>query len=184
MRQFIGGMNTIKMIHRSFFDPGFLHDRCKRFFYQRNSRSTSERFKWGVWVSLSETNFMRYREIFGTEQELSEKPYFGWLSSKLSGYPDTSESVKTDVYLQGGGMRPKIVLDHSNPFLLCQEQHNGISLHRIREILKANGVDTDFGLRKFGFGIPRLILVILFSIVIFLLYILLVAGIGQLMRIF
>lgn len=97
---------------------------------------SDETLEWGVWVSLSETNFKRYDKVFGTKGELDEEPYFGWLSNQLDGYPDCLE-IKTRVHLQGGGRRPLLELDHDNPHLLCQEQHHGITLQRAHEIIEA-----------------------------------------------
>ncbi len=46
-------------------------------------------FEWGVWVSLSEANYRRRWELRHTEGRESEPPCFGWLSTRLPGYPDT-----------------------------------------------------------------------------------------------
>ena len=65
-----------------------------------------ETFNWGVWVSLSKENFKRYFEVYGTQDELREKPYFGWLSNEIPIYPKTL-NIKTHVRLQGNTLRPK-----------------------------------------------------------------------------
>src|SRR5215470_4952373 len=44
---------------------------------------TEDRFGWGIWVSLSETNFHRYVEFFETDRPDGEGPYFGWFSNRL-----------------------------------------------------------------------------------------------------
>lgn len=95
---------------------------------------SKKNFHYGVWVSLSEKNFRRYNEVYGTKKELEEEPYFGWLSNQILGYPNTLE-IKTLVHLQGNSLRPKIELDHTNPHPLCQEQHSGITMHRAHEII-------------------------------------------------
>ena len=95
-----------------------------------------ETFNWGVWVSLSKENFKRYLLVYGTPDELKEKPYFGWLSNEIPIYPKTL-NIKTHVHLQGNTLRPKIELDHSNDHPLCQEQHTGISMARVHEIIDA-----------------------------------------------
>lgn len=94
-----------------------------------------EHFQWGVWVSLSEENYERYLAVFGSKKELKEEPYFGWFANQLPGYPDCT-SIKTNVYFNGGGLRPEILLDHANPHPLCQEQHGGITMKRAKELLK------------------------------------------------
>jgi hypothetical protein len=100
---------------------------------------TDQTFSWGVWVSLSKENFFRYKKVFGTKKELKEKRYFGWFSNQIPGYPDTLK-IKTSVHLQGGKLRPKIVLDHSDPHPLCQEQHNGITMERMHELIENAGI--------------------------------------------
>jgi len=97
--------------------------------------NSKEHFEWGVWVSLSEKNFKRYQKVYGTKAELDEKSYFGWLSNQIKSYPDCLE-IKTQVHLQGGGVRPLLELDHINMHPLCQEQHNGITLERAHQIVK------------------------------------------------
>jgi hypothetical protein len=96
---------------------------------------SKESLEWGVWVSLSEENFERYKQVYGTDEELDEEPYFGWFCNEIHIYPKCL-GIKTLVHLQGGGQRPVIELDHENPHPLCQEQHNGITLKRAHEIIK------------------------------------------------
>lgn len=96
-------------------------------------------FVWGIWITLSKENFKRYLELFKAEDVSEEKPYFGWFASKLKGYPDTL-NIKTHAHLQNNGMRPKIELDHENQHPLCQEQHTGITMERVHEILKINEI--------------------------------------------
>lgn len=100
-------------------------------------QGTDEVFGWGVWVSLSEKNFHRYQKVYGTRRELKEEPYFGWLSNELPGYADCL-GLKTNVCLQGGHMRPHIVLDHEDPHPLCQDQHVGYTLDRVEALIKAS----------------------------------------------
>ena len=93
-------------------------------------------FAYGVWVSLSKKNFVRYQELFEATDRLDEPPYFGWFSNKLPGYPDTL-NLKTQVRLRPYPSRPSIVLEETD-HPLALEQRNGISLDRLREILEAN----------------------------------------------
>ena len=96
-------------------------------------------FRYGVWVSLSEKNFKRYMEIFGTQKELEEPEYFGWFSNMLKGYESKTLELKTNVRLQGGNNRPFIILEHTD-HPLSKEQHHGITMHRVREIIEINNV--------------------------------------------
>ncbi len=98
-----------------------------------------EIFIWGIWVSLSKEHAKRYAEIFGTDAEKQEPAYFGWFCNELPGYPPTI-GLMTSVILQGGGVRPKIILDHSNPHPLCHDQHHGISIERAEELLRESQV--------------------------------------------
>ncbi|MEK9156553.1 MAG: DUF2199 domain-containing protein [Patescibacteria group bacterium] len=96
--------------------------------------NTDQAFVWGVWVSLSEANFKRYLKLLGTKQEPLEHPYFGWLSSSIPVYPETL-NIKTNVHFQGRGKRPVIELDHTSEHLLCREQHDGVTMDRVHELI-------------------------------------------------
>ena len=102
-------------------------------------KESGQALEWGVWVSLSETNFRQYQKVFGTRKERKEEPYFGWLSNELPGYKNCL-SIKTNIHLQGGGMRPLVELDHEDNHLLCQHQHGGITMKQAHQyVLKALG---------------------------------------------
>ena len=62
-------------------------------------------FGWGVWVSLSEGNFARYRDSFGDRDQSKLGQLFGWLSNRLPGYPDTLNLPMT-VVPQDDNQRP------------------------------------------------------------------------------
>ncbi len=86
---------------------------------------SSEQFSCDVWVSLSLPNFERVLQLWDQAGRESEPPYFGWLSTSLSAYPDTLH-LKTTVQTGGFGRRPRVDLeptDHS----LAIEQRNGIT---------------------------------------------------------
>jgi hypothetical protein len=94
-------------------------------------RGTDRRFGWGVWSSLSETNFQRYNEHY--DDDISDwPPMFGWLSNLMSGYPDTL-SLELSVQGQVKGQRPTLTvqtMDHP----LAEDQRNGITLDRAIEL--------------------------------------------------
>jgi hypothetical protein len=92
-------------------------------------------FTWGVWVSLSRTNFLEYMENFDSPGRTSLGPYFGWLSANLPGYPDT-ENLKTNLHPRALGLRPFIELEHTD-HPLAVEQRDGISQQRLGEIYAA-----------------------------------------------
>ncbi|MGC4046628.1 MAG: DUF2199 domain-containing protein [Armatimonas sp.] len=82
-------------------------------------------FIWGVWVSQSEASFAQ-RNTPGAG------PFFGWLNTPLSPYPDTV-SLKTMAHLRDGGLRPYIQLEPTD-HPLAVEQREGITTHRVAEL--------------------------------------------------
>ena len=95
----------------------------------------SEAFAWGVWTSLSQENFKRTVELWGTEGRENEPPYFGWLSSRMPLYPETL-NLKTHVHTRPVGQRPFIELEPTD-HPLAVEQREGITMARVREIAAA-----------------------------------------------
>ncbi len=86
--------------------------------------ASAEVFSWLVWVSLSEENMRRTYELWDTQGREEEPPYFGWLCSRLPGYPDTM-SLKTMVHTRPVGRRPYIELEPTD-HPLALEQRCGI----------------------------------------------------------
>lgn len=95
-------------------------------------RGTDENFGWGVWSTLSEKNFTRYREHY--DEDMSHwDPMFGYLSNNLPEYPETL-SLKLNVQSQKKGSRPKVTLqptDHP----LAVEQRDGIAFEKVLKIV-------------------------------------------------
>jgi hypothetical protein len=89
-------------------------------------------FVWGVWLSLSEKNFLRYLELYEVKFRDDEPPFFGWLMTTPSGYPD-DEILKTNVHLRNDGTRPYIELQPTE-HPLSIEQRDGITQERLIEI--------------------------------------------------
>ena len=81
-------------------------------------------FGWGVWVSHKQENFETYR---GQPDTSTIGPFFGWLSTKIDYFPESTLQVKTMAHYRGGGLRPRIVLEDSQ-HPLCRQQRDGISL--------------------------------------------------------
>jgi hypothetical protein len=63
---------------------------------------------------------------------VDEPPYFGWLSNKLPGYPNTL-NLKTTVQSKNVNWRPYIRLEPTE-HPLAVEQRNGISSARVQEL--------------------------------------------------
>jgi hypothetical protein len=80
---------------------------------------------WGVWVSLSAQNFEQTLDLWTTPGRENQLPYFGWLSTRLSDYPDTP-NLKTLVHTRVVGERPWIELEPTD-HPLAQEQRYGVS---------------------------------------------------------
>jgi hypothetical protein len=93
-------------------------------------------FSWGVWVSLSKDNFARALELWNTEGREAERPYFGWLSTELSLYSESTTDLKTNAHTRPVGNRPFIELEPTD-HPLAVEQRNGITHDRVREIATA-----------------------------------------------
>ena len=89
-------------------------------------------FSWGVWVSLSEDNYLTWRDYFGKAKRSHVGPFFGWLNAWLKPYPDTI-NLKTMVHLRDDGIRPYIEIEPSD-HPLSVEQRNGITIARLSEI--------------------------------------------------
>jgi hypothetical protein len=95
----------------------------------------SASFDWSVWVSLSQSNFERIGDLWEADVRENEPPFFAWLCTELSVYPQTM-GLKTKVHLRNSGQRPFIELEPTN-HPLAQEQRLGITLQRVEEIATA-----------------------------------------------
>ena len=89
-------------------------------------------FRYGAWVSLSEKNFDRMRELWHDAKLLSEPPYFGWLSNSIDLYPETL-NLKASVFSRAINRRPFITLEATD-HPLAVEQRNGITIERVFEM--------------------------------------------------
>ncbi|WP_160154176.1 DUF2199 domain-containing protein [Microbulbifer sp. ALW1] len=94
---------------------------------------TGEVFIWSVWVSLSEQSFDQMSENWDSEGRENSEPFFGWLMTNLPCYPETLH-LKADVQTQPVGVVPLVILQSSD-HPLAQEQHNGITMDRVHEIV-------------------------------------------------
>jgi len=92
-------------------------------------------FIWGVWVSLSESSFMEFKQLLEMEERESYGPYFGWLNASIPMYPET-ENLKTMLHIRNNGIRPYIELETTD-HPLSLEQKNGITIERVSEIYAA-----------------------------------------------
>jgi hypothetical protein len=92
-----------------------------------------EPFLWGVWVSLNEKSFARYRETY--DDPVEGEGFFGWVCNKISLYP-YEQSRPSDVVVQTNRSRPKVLLHRgdSEDDPLVIDQAHGISVARAQEL--------------------------------------------------
>jgi hypothetical protein len=90
-------------------------------------------FHWGVWVSLSESDFDRTIELWEQEGRESEPPMPGRLSVDLPGYGLSTMNLAATVHTQPVGSRPLVELERTD-HPLAVEQREGITLARVHEL--------------------------------------------------
>ena len=95
-----------------------------------------EDFAWGVWVELSAGSFERMSELWETPHREREPPYPGWLANALPGYAASTLGVLARVKTRAVGLAPLVQVS-ADDHPLSDEQRNGITLARVREIAAA-----------------------------------------------
>lgn len=92
-----------------------------------------EPFLWGVWVSLSERSYARYRETY--DEPVAGEGFFGWVCNRIGVYPYEGDRG-ANVIVQGGGQRPTVTLHrgHEQDDPLVADQVSGISIVRAQEL--------------------------------------------------
>lgn len=91
-----------------------------------------EPLAFSVWASLSEKSFLHVCERWEAPDRASDPPYFGWLCSRISIYPNTVH-LKMSVQSRAPGVVPQFTVEPTN-HPLALDQHNGISIARWHEI--------------------------------------------------
>jgi hypothetical protein len=92
----------------------------------------AETFRWGVWGALSRANFEKLLRMENDPERTDLDPMFSWLSTCISGYPDTL-SLRMYAHIQEPGTVPYFRLERCDR-PLAQEYHHGITPERVREI--------------------------------------------------
>ncbi len=90
--------------------------------------------EFGVWVSLSDTNFARYQASFEDDDQSKLGCMFGWFASSLPGY-DGSLNLRCNVVPQDNRQRPLIIFNPDDDHPLIADIKNGISLERAIEFV-------------------------------------------------
>jgi len=94
---------------------------------------TAENFCWGVWGSLSKSNFETLLKADDDPKRVELSPMFSWLSTQIPGYPDTL-NLKMHAHIEKLGWRPNFELEPTD-HPLSQEYHKGITPERLKEIM-------------------------------------------------
>ena len=93
----------------------------------------AERFRWGVWGSLSRRNFETLRNMHADPKRIELPAMFSCLSSQILEYPDKAE-LENVRSRSGTGQRPHFRLELTD-HPLSQDYHKGITLARVKEIM-------------------------------------------------
>ncbi|HWA95493.1 MAG TPA: DUF2199 domain-containing protein [Terracidiphilus sp.] len=93
-----------------------------------------EAFRFGIWGSLSRTNFEALIRADAAGEQPEFEPMFSWLSTRLELYPDTDEGLKMYAHIQEPGMRPHFHLEPTD-HPLARDYHEGITVERLKEIM-------------------------------------------------
>jgi hypothetical protein len=80
----------------------------------------------GVWSSLSATNFARFLELYDDPRRIDEPAYSSWFGNRLPGFPDTF-NLPAWVEVRVADERPQVVL-HDGAHPLVRAQREGIDL--------------------------------------------------------
>jgi hypothetical protein len=98
---------------------------------------SSEILVLGVWISVSEDSFRYICSKWDAEIAEDEPPRFGWLCNWIKGYPEPDE-IACAVFIRSGNLRPRVVLEPTD-YPLAIEQHQGVTLERVKQIAAATG---------------------------------------------
>lgn len=92
-------------------------------------------FTWGVWCSLSKESAGEILEHWEDPDRETIGPHFGWLCTKIPGYPDTV-FLKTMVHQRAPGLRPLVELE-STSHPLAVDHISGIEPERLQQMVVA-----------------------------------------------
>lgn len=98
-------------------------------------KDAADDFVWLIWVSMSEADFKRAREVRERSGRETEQPYAVLLESALP-YPGGTLSLAGMLHTRPRGERPVILLDEAD-HVLVREQKHGIDLARVQEIVES-----------------------------------------------
>jgi hypothetical protein len=93
---------------------------------------TEESFIWRIWVLIRRDDFDRILRLWENPDREYERPYKGWLATKIPGYKDTMH-LSARVQTRGVGECSLIEMERSK-HKLAREQQEGITRARAKEI--------------------------------------------------
>jgi hypothetical protein len=99
-------------------------DRFVRVTLTQKVNEACETLEYGLWVSLSEKNYLDYKENFNNPNH--ETGYFGWLCSNIAEYGNTSQ-IPCNVITKRGNDRPEIFPHEDYEHQFVRDYYNGIS---------------------------------------------------------
>ncbi len=97
-------------------------------------RDVTDHFVWGMWAEVPAHVFERYQALYETDGT-KERPYRGMLSVEREPRYAGMDGLLVNVQFSTADERPCFTLLPSNHWL-HRDQQNGITLHRVQEILK------------------------------------------------
>jgi hypothetical protein len=91
-------------------------------------------FAWGLWAQVSKETFDRYRELYSKDGS-QEPPLPGRLSVEDKPGYEGLDGLAVQMQLRSAAERPAFRLEPCD-HLLYREQQEGITLHRVQEMLQ------------------------------------------------
>jgi hypothetical protein len=96
-------------------------------------RDTGGEFGWGLWARVSQEDYERYRSMW-TVDGSKEPPFIGHLSVEDKAGYEGLAGHEVSIQLRTASERPSFHLPVS-AHRLSREQHEGITLHQVEEML-------------------------------------------------
>ena len=90
--------------------------------------------EWGVWSSLSGTNFQIYKDAYASTDRAALGTMFSYLGNEIPGYSG-SLALRSRIHPQNDRQRPFVEFDPSQEHPLVRAQTEGITLDRAIELI-------------------------------------------------
>jgi len=94
---------------------------------------TGEIFAWLIWVEVGADDFSQMGDLWTVDgRETKATPYEGRLANRLAIYNEPTLGLSVKLHTRPVGERPFVEILGKHP--LRNEQHRGITLHRVQEL--------------------------------------------------